>query len=409
MHVDVAIVGGGVAGSALAIVLARRGVRAAVIEREARFRDRIRGDALFPWGAAEAGRLGIAGVLPASGARPLPIWQVYEDRQPRPPYDWRADVPTGDVLWGVDHPALQETLLDVARQAGAQVIRPAQAGRPRRVSSDLLAVPLSGEREPAAVRARLVVAADGKESAARRWIGARTTRDPVHHMLGGCLVADIDLDPDAAHVSRYPGGMSLIFRHGSGRARAYVVSAPEQAARVRGKDATAKFLAICAAAFPEGTFARARAVGPAAFFPAADVYPDRLVGDGIVLIGDAAGANDPAQGQGLALAFRDVRELSRLLLAGDPWPEAVAEFARRRPTWYEPLRAYALWRGPLVTDTGPEADEARDRERRAAELDPFRNGYGAIHALGPDGLPVTEEARRHFLGEDLPVLSPAST
>ena len=28
-------------------------------------------------------------------------------------------------------------------------------------------------------------------------------------------------------------------------------------------------------------------------------------------------------------------------------------------------------------------------------------GYGAIFALGPEGLPVTEAARRRYLGEDL--------
>ena len=71
------------------------------------------------------------------------------------------------------------------------------------------------------------------------------------------------------------------------------------------------------------------------------------------------------------------------------------------PVWYEPLRAYALWRGPLFTDTGPDADAARARQRRAAACDPWSNGYGAIHALGPEGLPVTESARRHYLGDDL--------
>ncbi len=102
----------------------------------------------------------------------------------------------------------------------------------------------------------------------------------------------------------------------------------------------------------------------------------------------------------MSLTFRDVRELRDLLCAGG-WQTAIEEFARRRPSWYEPLRAYAIWEGPLFTDVGPSADAARARQRRAADRDPWRYGYGAINALGPEGLPVTESARRRYLGEDL--------
>jgi menaquinone-9 beta-reductase len=130
------------------------------------------------------------------------------------------------------------------------------------------------------------------------------------------------------------------------------------------------------------------------------MYSDRIAGERIVLIGDAAGANDPSQGQGISLALRDARGLRDLLLAGD-WQVAIEEFSRRRASWYEPLRAYALWVGPLFTDVGTDADATRTRQRRAAERDPWRNGYGAINALGPEGLPVTETARRRYLGEDL--------
>jgi 2-polyprenyl-6-methoxyphenol hydroxylase-like FAD-dependent oxidoreductase len=232
-------------------------------------------------------------------------------------------------------------------------------------------------------------------------MGATSIADPTHHLIGGCLVADIALDPEAAHMARYRGGVSLLFRHASGRARAYLVCQPEAAAAMRGHHAADAFLATCAAAFPDGAFARARAVGPVAFFPGSDVYPDRIAGEGIVLLGDAAGANDPSQGQGVSLAFRDVRELRDLLIAQEDWQAAIGEFARRRPSWYEPLRAYAIWAGPLLTDVGPDADAARARQRQAAERDPWRNGYGAINALGPEGLPVTEAARRRYLGDDL--------
>ena len=397
---DVVVVGGGIAGSSLGAALARAGLEVLVVEREARFRDRVRGDALFPWGVVEMTRLGLADLLPASGARPLPRWQRYEGRAPGEPYDWRTDVPTGDVVWGVNHPGLQEALFAEATAAGAVTMRPAKPLAPSPEDDGYLTMPIEAPDGRIDVRARLVVGADGRESGLRRWIGATSIHDPTHHMIGGCLVEDIALDPGAAHMAWYQGGVSLLFRHASGRARAYLVCQPEAAAAMRGKGVADAFLATCAAAFPDGAFARARVVGPAAFFPGNDIYPDRIAGEGIVLIGDAAGANDPSQGQGMSLTFRDVRELRDLLLAGD-WQEAIEEFARRRPSWYEPLRAYAIWDGPLFTDVGPDADAARARQRRAAERDPWRNGYGAINALGPGGLAVTEAARRHYLGEDL--------
>lgn len=399
--VDVAIVGGGVAGSALAISLRRAGMSVAVVEREARFRDRVRGDALFPWGAAEAARLGIADILADSGARPLPIWQKYEAREPLAPYDWRADVPTGDVVWGVDHPGLQEALWRRAMDEGALAFRPAKALQPIRADAEEIEIPLSDGSGPRAIRARLVVGADGSNSGARAWIGARTRRDAVHHVIGGCLVEGIALDLDAAHAARFEGGLALVFAHANGRARAYLVVQPAAGAAIRGVEASARFLELCAAVLPPGAFATARAVGPVAFFPGTDIFSDRLTGEGIMLIGDAAGANDPSQGQGLSLALRDVRELSQLLTHSADWQGAIEEFSRRRASWYEPLRAFAEWRGPLTTDTGPDAEAARERADRAAELDFWRHGYGALYGLGPEGLPVTEEARRHYLGEDL--------
>jgi menaquinone-9 beta-reductase len=397
---DVAIVGGGVAGSALAIALARAGRSVVLIEREARFRDRVRGDALFPWGAVEAARLGIADALPDSGARPLPVWQPYSDREPVPPYRWADDVPTGDVVWGVNHPGLQETLFCRARERGVATMRPAKATAVDRLSDGRLSLTVETDEATFARRARLVVGADGRDSGVRRWIGAQTVRDPLHHVIGGCLVAGIDLEPDSAHLARLHGGVTLVFRHANDNARLYLVCQPSQAESIRGPRAADDFIAACAAGFPAGTFDRAHAVGPAAFFPGIDVYADRIAGDGIVLVGDAAGANDPSQGMGLSLAFRDVRELSELL-TDDDWQWAIEEFARRRPRWYEPLRAYAAWQGPLLTDIGPEADAARKRAERAKERDPGLWGYRQINALGPDGLPVSEEARRHVLGEDL--------
>ena len=63
MDVDVVVVGGGVAGSALAVRLAAAGRRVSILERDGEFVDRVRGEARVPWGFAEAAALDLADVL----------------------------------------------------------------------------------------------------------------------------------------------------------------------------------------------------------------------------------------------------------------------------------------------------------------------------------------------------------
>ena len=66
---DVVIVGGGLAGSGLGAALAKTGARVLITEREAQFRDRVRGEGMQPWGAAEARELGLYRPL-IEGLRP---------------------------------------------------------------------------------------------------------------------------------------------------------------------------------------------------------------------------------------------------------------------------------------------------------------------------------------------------
>ncbi|MFT4039836.1 MAG: NAD(P)/FAD-dependent oxidoreductase [Thermomicrobiales bacterium] len=400
---DVVIVGGGVAGGDLALVLSRAGLAVTLVEREATFRDRVRGDSLFPWGATLAVQLGIHDLLAPSGARPLPQWQVYEDRQPTDRIAWGVDVPTQDVVWGVDLPQLQETLLRAAAAAGVTILRPARVvsvtpGEPPHVVV---------ERDGSAMtlRPRLVVGADGRESGLRKAMGAATTHAPVHHVLGGCLVSGLALAADTAHMGRLPGGKVMVFRHAGETARLYLICDPQTADVLR-PGGFAAFAAHCAGALPDGALDAVEAHGPAAFFPGIDVYPDRIAGPGVVLIGDAAGASDPSLGSGTGLAFIDAQELSQRLLGSDDWPAAIVDFAAARESWYAPMRAIGEWMGPLDTDVGPEADAARALAERAKEADPWRNGYGAFFAFGPRGLPVTPEARAHYLGLDLAPAQP---
>src|SRR5271170_4160558 len=67
---DLAIVGGGLGGSALAKAMAESGSRVHILEKETIFHDRVRGENLIPWGGAEAVRLGCFNLLRDSCAFP---------------------------------------------------------------------------------------------------------------------------------------------------------------------------------------------------------------------------------------------------------------------------------------------------------------------------------------------------
>ena len=67
---DLVIAGAGIAGASLAVSMARAGYGVLLVESSAEFKDRVRGEFIFPWGVVEAGRLGVYDdILGAGGHR----------------------------------------------------------------------------------------------------------------------------------------------------------------------------------------------------------------------------------------------------------------------------------------------------------------------------------------------------
>ena len=83
--------------------------------------------------------------------------------------------------------------------------------------------------------------------------------------------------------------------------------------------------------------------------------------DGVVLIGDAAGATDPTWGEGLARTLRDVRLLRDRLLADDDWDRMASAFAEDHDAFFSRMLRLGAMRGELLFDVGPEADARRKR------------------------------------------------
>jgi 2-polyprenyl-6-methoxyphenol hydroxylase-like FAD-dependent oxidoreductase len=110
--------------------------------------------------------------------------------------------------------------------------------------------------------------------------------------------------------------------------------------------------------------------------------------EGIVLVGDAGGYNDPIIGEGLSLALRDVRLLSEVLLEDPDWaPPRLERYGNRHREGLSRMRIVAALRAALSAQFGPEAAARRayfrDRMREDANL-----GIADVaRHLGPDRAP----------------------
>jgi len=391
-HFDVAIAGGGFAGSSLAGVLAGGGLNVVVFEREQRFRDRIRGEFTWPWGRAEIDRLGLLPVFETIGALPLLRMDEYLDGA----YNRSIEVVPRPGLT-FQHAALQNALLAWAADRGAEIVRPArvigfEAGDPQ-------ALRFERDGSGATVTARLVVAASGRESGARSWTGGGSVIDPEHHRFGGVSIEGADFRDGSLLLGQHSPEQSMVFHLGGGSTRLYLRTFDDvlqTTELTRSFDALLEYVRTW---FSGDVLAQARQIGPLGFFPNGNTFATRVAAPGVALIGDVAGSADPSGGHGTSLVFRDVRVLSDLLLASDDWTTALEDYERQHAAYYAVIRARDHWYGEVAAGRGPEGEERRARQAAARELDPTLGGFGAVEFLGPDGLIPDEEHRRRYFGE----------
>jgi 2-polyprenyl-6-methoxyphenol hydroxylase-like FAD-dependent oxidoreductase len=268
---DIVTIGGGLAGASLARVMAEGGARVLVLERETRFKDRVRGEALFPWGAAELERLGLRRLMLSTCAIENRWWDDFLGPDQVGHRDTVTETPGRTATLTFYHPGTQETLLRFAAEAGAEVRRGVRAtgmspGRPPKVTFEQ-------NSRAETIAARLIVGADGRDSIVRRWAGFASQQDPPRLRIAGVLFEGMTALPqDTTHMVINPelGQSSILIPQGSGRVRAYVIFPARGDRRLSGERDIPRFVeeATRTGVRPE-LFEGAHGAGPLATFEAA--------------------------------------------------------------------------------------------------------------------------------------------
>ena len=388
---EVAIVGGGIGGGALATVLARSGLSVAVLERDLRAVDRVRGEFMAPWGVAEAARLGVLDVLRDTGGVHATRFVGYDETLPperaeASARDLRAAHPIGTGPFCAAHPAMCEALCAAAAAAGATILRGVKniavaAGEPPSIT-------FKQDGRTVAWRPRLIIV-EGPAGVGKTALGFAVHHDEPHNLLGGMLVDGVPEWPqDVMELGTEGDIHHLVFPQGGEKLRLYICYDFAARQRFTGNGRERNLLnAFRLKCLPLGeSIARGEPIGPFHSYSNEDHWIERPTALGVVLIGDAAGHNDPVIGQGTSITLRDVRIVQEIILAGDWRQSSFEPYVEERLERMRRLRIAARFATTLRVEFGPAAAARRARARQRIFVDGWLSPIPAGMA-GPEVLP----------------------
>lgn len=381
---DLLIVGGGLAGSVLARAIALEGFKVLVIEKETKFKDRVRGEVLLPWGTVEAKELGIYDILLASCAKEAAREHFFYSGKASEPRDFRTTTPKCTCVLSFHHPEMQEVLLNHAAQAGAEVWRGAILAELRIGLMPEAEIIYDGQTTT--VSARLVVGADGRESQIATLLGLARTIDPTELFTGGLqLTGDIEIEHALYFfLDAITGRGSILIQNKPGNFRAYLLHHKDALPRrLSGeRDLTAVMKHFAEIGIPKAWLERLTPHGIFATFDGAHRWITNPTRGNCVLIGDAASASDPVWGNGLSRTLRDVRILRDWLLKLKDWSRAADAYAADHDDFFQRLRRAERLNATLHFSMGERAESRR--QRAYALMDNNQELNPDVAGLGPE-------------------------
>jgi 2-octaprenyl-6-methoxyphenol hydroxylase len=326
---EAVVVGGGLAGLAAAVAVARSGVDTVHLAPKGA-RDQRTSALMMP----SVDYLRSAGLIddPSEVGQPLTQIRIIDatDRLIRAPETLFDSAEAG-------LPAFGWNFANVKLTAAFEAVRDALPNLTTREVS-VTAVDPGAERtrltlsDGSTLEASLLVGADGKKSLIRASAGFRARENGFTQ---SALVCDLQLGRPIGGASiefHYPEGPFTLVPAGDNRANLVWIDDRDvlRAAQAGGPDhLKATFLEKS-----QRLFGTVELLTPTHIFPLSSITVDRAGMGGIVLVGEAAHAFPPIGAQGLNLSLRDVADLAASLAAidrGPGWAVRVSEdYAARR-------------------------------------------------------------------------------
>ncbi|MEZ5850791.1 MAG: FAD-dependent monooxygenase [Hyphomicrobiaceae bacterium] len=379
MHCDIAIVGGNHSGLALALSLAHLSggaARIVVVERGARQRDAATGDPrAFAISAASRRLLTRIGAWDRLAASAQEVFEIditdssLGDAKRPVLLHYANQIPGGEPATHiVPADAIRAALLGALEAAGDVDLRFGTAVASWDVQADGVDLRLD---DGSAIRARLLVAADGGRSAVREAAGIKVLTWGMGQVGIVATIAH-ELPHNGQAVQHFlPAGPFAILPLRGNRSCITWSEEAERGARIVAAD-DATFLAEVERRFGHKLGA-IRLEGRRGMWPLQMRMARALTGVRLALIGDAARTVHPLAGQGLNLALRDVAALA----------ECVVDAMRLglEPSDTAALERYARWR---------RFDATTSAASYAALNVLFSNDSLALRALRDVGLGVVD-------------------